>query len=143
MTLSTLRANRVLKDAVHAYQRFDDNPVDVEFRHAAILCLTLLRAVGNVVASENSGTAQAQARCYYKERIQDEPIFKHFIKRYRDSIVKQYSAEIGWELSCRGDKRTVYSYPVQSGYYKRQDLRELVRESIKFWEDHLTAMSKL
>ncbi len=76
MAISTTKARRALLDAIEARRLFDRDPIDIEFRHAVVLNITLLRAVGHISEKENTGVDQTEVAKYYKKNIKYELIFK-------------------------------------------------------------------
>jgi len=143
MTISTVKALRVLNDAKAALAKFDDSPIDVDFRHLVVLCLALLRAIGHLVDYENQGNNRSKATKYFKQHIEPAEIFRCFIKEYRDSLLKAYSAKINWQSITTFDKQHRMAYEFADGIYEGRDIRDLIRESIEFWQHHLEEMSKL
>lgn len=143
MSISTVKASRVLKDAKAALEKFDANPIDVDFRHLVVLCLALLRAVGHVLDRENQGNNKAKATDYFKQHVEPAEIFRDFINEYRNSLLKTYSAKINWQSNTTLDNQHSMAYEMEDGVYSGRDIRELIREAIEFWQVHLDAMAKL
>jgi hypothetical protein len=142
--MKTIKARRVLNDAVLALKKFEDHPSDVDFRHLVVLCSTLIRTVGHVLKDENSDkncddTLQVE---YFRTHISNQPLFTDFIKNMRDSLVKEYSADIGWASITGLDGRHRMEYILKSGTYEGRDFRDLMNEAISFWDYHLFQMEK-
>jgi hypothetical protein len=145
LSIKTSNARRVLLDACAAHSRFINEPTDVEFRHLIVLCATLLRAVGHVLKTENS-TDEINSKkldAYYKENIQPQKLFSDFIKTTRDSILKEYSAHIGWASVTDLSKKHHMEYLLKNGIFEGEDFRNLMKESLDFWELHIATIEKL
>lgn len=143
--MKTDKARRVLDDARTALEKFNQAPIDVEFRHLVVLCCTLIRAVGHVVETENEDNKinHDKLNSYYKDKIKDSEIFKNFIKSTRDTVLKEYTAYIGWASITTLNKDHRMEYLVKEGEYKDKDFRDLMRESIEFWDNHLSKIENL
>ena len=141
MQISTEKSHRVLNDAKEARFLFNDNPIGVEFRHAVVLNITLVRAIGHVVAKENNGSAGIKVQNYFIENIKNEVIFKEFIETYRNEILKKYSSKINWASITDMDKNHRMEYIIDDGHFKGVDFRDLIDDSIEFWEHHLNQIS--
>lgn len=145
MTISTFKARRVLSDAKAALDKFNELPIDVDFRHLIVLCCTLIRAVGHVVESENKSNNinHKKLDLYYRCNIKNIEIFKCFIKIARDTVLKEYTAYIGWTSITTLDKNHRMEYLIKEGTYKDNDFRDLMKKSIEFWDHHLSLIEKL
>ena len=143
--MKTTKARRVLNDAALALKKFDESPSDVEFRHLVVLCSSLIRIVGHVLKQENEGVSEDNLLQieYHKNNIANQLLFTDFIKQIRDSLVKEYSAEISWASITGLDGSHRMEYLVNSGVYGGRDFRDLIAESIDFWNYHLTQIEKL
>lgn len=137
------RARRVLNDACSASLMFDKKPIDVEFRLSVVLNITLLRAVGNVIESENTGVNKVKSDDYFKIHIKNKKIFKHFIERFRNDLVKEYVSKICWSSTTTLDGKNRFEYLIQDGVYEGKDIRQLIKISIRFWKHHLNELEKL
>jgi hypothetical protein len=142
MTMQTYKARRVLNDAKAALDKFDQEPIDVDFRHLVVLCCTLIRTVGDVLRKENEGNeiSNAAQRSYYFDNIKDSDLFKNFIKDARDMVIHEYSAKIGWKSTIDLNKVHKIEYPLLEGMYKGYDFRTMIKESIDFWDHHISKM---
>jgi len=145
MTIKTQRARRVLMDAIAALDKFNQLPVDVDFRHLVVLCCTLIRSVGHVVEAENAKelSDQQKVSSYYNSNIKDVLLFKNFIKGTRDNVLKEYAAYIGWSSITDLNNNHHMEYLVKEGEYKDEDFRNLMSKAIEFWEHHLAKIDKL
>ena len=143
MTISIAKAKRALSDADSAYSKFQDNPIDVDFRHLIVLCLTLLRVVGHVVDKENSGESKKKVNAYYKAHIKNVDLFRFFIEEYRNNLLKTYTSKISWQSMTTLDNEHRMDYLLEAGHYAGRDIRDLIKESIAFWDDHLDKIAQL
>ncbi len=135
----------MLNDTVLALKKFEDHPSDVDFRHLVVLCSTLIRTVGHVVKIENSddnGNNILQDD-YFRSHIASQSLFTDFIKHIRDSLVKEYTADIGWASITGLDGRHRMEYLLKSGAYNGRDFRDLMNEAISFWDYHLNQIEKI
>lgn len=145
MNVKTAKARRVLSDAKSALEKFNENPIDIDFRHLVVLCAVLIRAVGHVLDSENKDDAVARKKSvdYYKQHIERSELFKSFIKSTRNSAIKEYTTYVNWASITAIDKSHRMEYLFKGGENEGRDFRELMRESIEFWENHLTALEQM
>jgi len=106
MNVKTAKARRVLSDAKSALEKFNENPIDIDFRHLVVLCAVLIRAVGHVLDSENKDDAVARKKSvdYYKQHIEHSELFKSFIKSTRNSAIKEYTTYVNWASITAIDK---------------------------------------
>jgi hypothetical protein len=141
--VNVTKARRVLNDARAASLMFKAEPVDVDFRLSVVLNITLLRTVGYVIESENTGSNKVKSDEYFHKHIKNKKIFKYFIEQFRNNLVKEYASKIGWSSTTTLDGRIRFEYPIRDGVYEGKDIRKLIKSSIKFWERHLDALEKL
>lgn len=47
-----VKTKLIINDLEIAIRKFDNHPIDQEFRLNLVLCLTLIRAIGNVIDNE-------------------------------------------------------------------------------------------
>ncbi|PUE23719.1 hypothetical protein [Limnohabitans sp. Jir72] len=145
MTVKTQRARRVLNDARFALEKFKENPIDVDFRHLVVLCCVLIRTVGDALKKENEEDKinLKKQNDYYKKVISSDNLYTNFIKSSRDSIIHEYIARIEWESNTDLEKNHSMEYLMKEGIFKGNDFRELVGQSIEFWEKHLTLIENI
>ena len=142
--MKTDKTRRVLDDAKAALEKFNQAPIDVEFRHLVVLCCVLVRTVGDVLRKENQhDTINNEAQqTYFHKNIKDNDLFKHFIKDARDMVAHEYSAKIGWRSTIDSSNNHKMEYPMLDGFYKGYDFRLMIQESIDFWIHHISKMEK-
>ncbi|WP_408594932.1 hypothetical protein [Limnohabitans sp.] len=145
MKVKTVKARRVLSDATEALEKFNDKPIDVDFRHLVVLCTVLIRAVGHVLESENENDSVAAKKSndYYKKYIAHDNLFKGFIKSTRDSAIKEYTTYVGWASVTTIDKDHRMEYLFKGGENEGKDFRDLMKKSVDFWNIHLTRIEEL
>lgn len=145
MTVKTQRAHRVLHDASSALDKFKDNPIDTDFRHAVVLCCILIRTVGDALRKENEDDAISNRKQhnYYKEVIATDTLYKNFIKSARDSITHEYISHTEWASITDLEKNHRMEYLINEGFFKGEDFRKIVLKSIEFWKTHLASIEKL
>ena len=141
--VTVTNAKRVLNDAQEAFELFQNNPIDVDFRHTVVLNITLLRTIGSVIKSENKGLSRIKSDKYFKDHIENEEIFKNFIKYFRDLLVKEYLSKLGWSSITDLEGNNRMEYLIQEGLYAGKDIRNLIQESLQFWTYHLNELEKL
>ena len=150
------RAHVVLEDCRTALIELQQNPRGALWRLRWCTALTLLRAVGHVIAREGRapGAApefRAAAEDWWQElnRTKPEPaIFWHFIEDHRNALLKEYvfRAEQGVEaIPARfgqfemGQPLAIHetTYMVSNGFFQGRDQRELVAAAIDWWDEQL------
>ena len=141
--VTVTKSRRVLNDAYEAYRYFKKKPVDLEFRHVVVLNLTLLRAVGHVLNSENKGNDKIKSDDYYHSVIKNDPLFKDFIEKFRNNLIKQYSGKISWSSITTLNGKNRMEYIIHEGKYKGSDIRKLIQKSLSFWKRHLDILAKM
>jgi len=149
-----LRARTVLADAELALRAWEstDDPGIGRVHYASVLML--LRAVGHVLAKVDA-IAHLSLRHYVPRRFAEwkaDPkryrLFSEFIDPERNAILKEYefgvivSQVVGVSRDCEtGEIRvdetdsTVYAY--KSGPFVGEDVRDVAREAMAFWEAEL------
>jgi hypothetical protein len=144
MKVKTERARRVLNDTKAALNKFNNNPIDIEFRHLVVLCSVLIRAVGHALKTENetSNESASNSTSYFKKNIEQEILFKSFIHPIRNSVIKEYSASLGWASITTLDNNHRMEYLFKDGINEGKDFRDLMNESIVFWEYHLNKLEE-
>ena len=139
-----VRAKRALEDCRIALQRFENMPVADDFRLDLILCLTMLRVVGNVISREaaENGNPLAEANQTLWAIRSVDPIFQCFIEDFRNKVLKEYRACVGWSSIVSEDGHRM-EYLVTEGCYEGEDVRELIAIAIAWWEQYLADLEAL
>ena len=144
-----LQAEEVLRDCREALDDFVDGLQGRRWRRHWILCLTLVRCVGHVlkeVDRKSDGTLRSIVDIEYQELEQRKPeprIFWEFIKKERDSILKQYRTSAGQGVTIDlEENKTTYDYVINEGVFKGYEERELLKQAINFWEQHIANIKK-
>ena len=99
--------------------------------------------MGYVIESENTGSNKVKSDEHYHKHIKNKKIFKYFIEQFRNNLIKEYSSKIGWSSTRTLDGRNRFEYLIRDGVYGGKDIRKLIENSIKFWEQHIDALEKL
>ncbi len=107
-----------------------------------VLCLTLLRSVGHTLVSEGKDSPILRAAMDSTWPTKSEsPIFKYFITKFRNDVVKEYRSPVKWvSHHTPDDNRTWTDYPITSGHYKDRDVRDVIQEAIDWWEEYFVAL---
>lgn len=127
-----------------------------------VALLTLLRAVGHVLAKVDKEHADPQMQAAIDEawdqlRELKPAIFWQFIERERNAVVKEYEFAVGEVVLHLGEGRELEfwpgrpitlpteitpSYPILSGYFEGQEQADVAAIAIKFWEDYLDTIDR-
>jgi hypothetical protein len=151
-----LVARTVLDDCREALAELNEDPLDGRWRRRLVTVLALLRAVGHVL-HEVDGKRDPRLQAIIRQHWNHPPpsIFSDFIKRERDSILKEYRTNAGLGVTVRPgtvhlDLKTgeqtmrtpsrpnLYDYTMKAGTYKGRDQRHVAQEAIDWWESHLS-----
>ena len=145
----TQSARRVLSDCRIALQLLEETTDLDVWRVHWVGALALIRAVGHVldkVDGQNRHLRKlAQERFKEWKKEPEHEIFQAFIERERNTILKQY--EFGYEkeeevgVVLDGGfihflDENIYR-PLNEGYGKNEDARDVYREAIDWWEARL------
>ncbi len=139
------KTKRVIADSKVALELFDKQPVAENFRLAVILNVTLIRAIGHILQNEIS--CDAKLVSINKELFtakKDDEIFAHFIKEFRDKVLKEYISAVNWaSITVQATKAHRMEYLITEGEFEGKDFIALVSRSIEWWEGYLTELIKL
>lgn len=144
-----LQAEKVLQDCRETLADFTDGLQGGRWRRHWILCLALIRCVGNVLKEVDGASDKTLKRfidAEYKELEKREPeskIYWEFIKKERDLILKEYRTSAGQGVTIDlGENKTTYHYVINKGVFKGRDQRKLLKEAISFWEQHIAKIKR-
>ena len=159
----TMAARRVLADCEAALAMLEDERDSRRWRVLWVGALALLRAVGHVLWKVDGRTPHAReaikaAYERWKAKQSEHRVFREFIKKERDYILKEYrlnvldSAETGVAVVI-GDSDAGYITdetpfvldenlfrPVTAGFGAGEDARDVYREAIRWWEAELSRL---
>lgn len=139
------RAKLVINDLELAITQFEKKPLDEDFRLTLVLCISLLRCVGNVIENESKINENLRVlnESLFASKKEDR-LFKEFIKGFRDTLLKEYKASVGWasiEVYESKDKRV--EYLIKDGFYVDRDVRDLLAEGAKWWKSYIEELEML
>lgn len=144
-----LQAEKVLQDCREALGDFTDGLQGGRWRRHWILCVTLVRCVGHVLdkvdGKPNTTLGSIVEEDYDKLKKSDpEPrIFWEFIEGERNNILKAYRISAGQGVTIHvGENKTTYHYVINEGFFKGWDQRDLLKEAISFWEQHIAEIKR-
>ena len=157
------RARLVLQDVMFVRQKLENETGRIEWRLNWVLAVVLLRAVGHVL-DKVDGAADPSVRRYARKlhkswRTGDaNAIFRDFIERERNSILKEYTFDVtegpvpivaylqnhdGFDTIRQFlIEENVYR-PMDEGAYFGEDGRTLVDEAIEWWTRQLDEIDGL
>jgi hypothetical protein len=165
----TTRARLVLEDCRLALQLLEDETDLRRWRLHWVAAVTLLRAVGHVLEKVD-GTAQAvksasrAAFTRWKSDAPEHEIFREFIERERNTILKEYEFNLhpGEEVEVAIPVRlqrvsdgaiveaaTIFPLdnniyrPLMDGFREGDDARDVLSDAITWWDEQLTLIEKL
>lgn len=161
----TRAAHKVLDDCKFILLKLEDETDDQQWRIHWVAVVTLLRAVGHVltkVDGQSEPIRSASDRLYREWKSNDpaHEIFREFIEKERNSVVKEYAIGIsegpvpvvisfedpttgelsGYELEPIGEN--IYR-PMTDGTYEGEDGRTLIELAIDWWEKQLGEVDRL
>ena len=161
----TRAARKVLDDCKFILSKLEDETGDQPWRINWVAVVTLLRAVGHVLTKVDGQTEMirsASDRLYQKWKSDDpaHEIFREFIEKERNSVVKEYAIGIsegpvpvvvsfedpttgelsGYELDPIGEN--IYR-PMTEGFYEGEDGRTLIELAIDWWEKQLSEVDRV
>lgn len=149
----TPQARLVLQDVLFIREKLENEQDQIEWRLSWVLAVVLLRAIGHVL-DKVDGTNNPLVKKYANElfkswRAGDEHvIFRDFIDKERNSILKEYESEITSgpvpivaHLQRNDGFDTIRHFlieeniyrPVSGGSFAGEDGRTLIDEAIKWW----------
>ena len=148
------RTSHVLEDlrqAVAELTALDTDAADnlSLFRRRYLTVVVLARAVGHILDKVESTASPAHALAIREAwaSIKREDLFIHFIDQDRNSFLKEYEAVAAlndhtWAepvedtaiLDTRFHVYRSVTFPILRGTYQGQDLRDIAREVIAFWD---------
>ena len=154
-----LRARRVLADCEAALDMLEDERDEQRWRVLWVGALALVRAVGHVLwkvdgrmIPEARDAFRAAYGSWKSEQQPDHLVFREFIVRERDNILKEYrmhvldSSEVAVVV---GDSEAGYTTdilddnlfrPTEEGFRVGEDARDVYREAIQWWDEQLTRL---
>lgn len=154
------RARLALQDAMYVRQKLEGEEGVIEWRLLWILVIVLLRTVGHVL-DKVDGKADRRvgilSKGLYKEwqRGDENAIFRDFIERERNSILKEYEISMsegpipviahlqnfdGFDVARQFLIEENLYRPIGRGPYEGEDGRTLLDEAIDWWRVQLEAI---
>ncbi len=141
-----IKAREVLSDCKDALEELDNTQGSI-WRIRFITAITLLRAVGHILEKVDGKTSdihksviENQWTIWKNDRTNHE-IFWSFIENERNLILKEYQINGGQGVTVFiGEDRCEYNYPMNDGYYKGRDQRDIILEAIQWWEKELSTI---
>jgi len=147
------KARLVLQDAMFVREKLENEIGHIEWRLYWVLAVVLLRAVGHVldkVDGHNDPIVKRVAGELHKSwrSGEENAIFRDFIERERNSILKEYSSEItegpvpiiaqlqrndGFDVIRHFLIEENLYRPMESGAFAGEDGRTLLDEAIAWW----------
>ncbi|HEY9209789.1 MAG TPA: hypothetical protein VIO56_00125 [Methylotenera sp.] len=121
---------------------------DACWRRRWVATTVLLRAVGHVldnVDSQSSPKMKSAIDAAWVELKSQKPnpaIFWQFIDDERNNIVKEYVIGAGHNVTVfpGANQPADYEYVINTGPFKGHLQRDVVKEAIAWWEQHLDAI---
>jgi len=138
------RSKLVISDLELAIKQFEKEPIDDEFRLTLVLCVSLLRSVGNVLVNEclvDANLTLLNKRLFAKRK--EDVLFKEFIKGFRDTLLKEYKAPVGWasiEVYINKEKRV--EYLLKTGTFEGEDIRTLLQQGTDWWKKYILELEQ-
>lgn len=154
------KARLVLQDAMYVRDKLEAEVGYIEWRLYWVLAVVLLRAVGHVldkVDGANNATVRTASRRLHQhwKASEEHAIFRDFIERERNNILKEYASEItegpvpimaylqsqdGFDVVRQFLIEENIYRPMGSGAFEGEDGRTLLDEAIKWWATQLDAI---
>lgn len=141
MTIKMTRSRRVLADCVLSLEKFISQPVSDEFRLTLVTCFALLRAVGHVAHNEAEEIGISSKTSLIWSQVKNDDLFVHFINEFRNNVLKEYRSSVNWASITSQDGHRM-EYLISEGFYNGHDVRDLMKESIKWWCNFLDRLEK-
>ncbi|WP_429910808.1 hypothetical protein [Glycocaulis sp.] len=159
---SVPKARLVLQDAMYVRDKLELETGHIEWRLNWVLAVVLLRVVGHVldkVDGANNVATRTAARDFYQSWKSGEKnaIFRDFIERERNTILKEYSSDVtegpvpvmaylqshdGFDVVRQFLIEENLYRPMGSGAYEGEDGRTLLDEAIAWWAQQLDAIDE-
>lgn len=156
------KARLVLQDAMFVREKLENELGHIEWRLYWVLAVVLLRAVGHVldkVDGSSNLAVKREANALHKSwRSGDEnAIFRDFIERERNSILKEYESEItegpvpiiahlqqhdGFDVIRQFLIEENIYRPMGVGVFEGEDGRTLLDEAIAWWAHQLAEVDR-
>lgn len=153
----TVAARRVLGDCEAVLAMLEDERDEQRWRVLWVGALALLRAVGHVLWNVDGRIPQAReaikaAYGSWKAEQPEHLVFREFIERQRNNILKMYrmnvldSSEVPVVVrdSNAGYITDVFAEnlfrPVEEGFGAGEDARDVYREAIRWWKAELSRL---
>ena len=151
-------ARRVLADVAHVRSILEDEPRAVEWRLNWILAVVLLRSVGHVLSNVDGGASgqvkELARKLHHEWKSGDSAhaIFRDFIERERNSILKEYAIAMsegpipivaylrdgqGAHFESRALIEENIYRPIADGPYEGEDGRTVLDDAIDWWRTQL------
>ena len=140
-----VKTKTAIDDCKIALKYFDKEPAESEFRLTLILCLTLVRAIGNIIESEvkSNETMHKKNKEMFNE-IKNNSLFLNFICNFRNLVLKEYCSSVSWaSITACDTKEHRMEYLIKNGEFAGNDIRDLIKESIEFWEKYVEELEKI
>lgn len=157
------QARLVLGDVELVRARLENERDEREWRLDWALAVVLLRTVGDVLhkvdGSLHYGVQRAAQYLYRSwDEGEENAIFRHFIKKERDSIVHEYRTAMSEGpivilnvAAALSDKSASVDdlldenlfRPITDGHYAGQDGRDLIDEAIEWWRIQLNEVDRM
>jgi hypothetical protein len=156
------KARLVLQDAMFVREKLENELGQIEWRLYWVLAVVLLRVVGHVldkVDGINDPAVKVAANALHKSwRSGDEnAIFRDFIERERNNILKEYESEItegpvpimvhlqkhdGFDVVRQFLIEENIYRPMGAGVFEGEDGRTLLDEAIAWWSLQLEEVDR-
>ncbi|MBM3130952.1 MAG: hypothetical protein FJ009_20280 [Chloroflexi bacterium] len=147
-----LKARKVLDDCRIAYGLLESETNESNFRVLWVAGIALARAVGHVLDKVDSkqdkklGTIIARLYDAWKRDKTGNKIYWEFIKDERNRVLKEY--EVGFlsgpiPVTASGEIFVLdenLHCPISDGAYAGEDCRDVLKQSIEWWEMQLQAI---
>jgi hypothetical protein len=164
----TLRARLVLEDCRLALQLLEDETDLRRWRLHWVAAIALIRAVGHVLdkVDGKAPAIKAASRAAYvrwNTSVSEHEIFREFIERERNTILKEYEfnihpgeeVEVAVPVTLRRvsdgaivEAATIFPLdnniyrPLLDGFREGDDARDVLSEAIEWWEAELAAIER-
>jgi hypothetical protein len=162
----TFKAREVLSDCREALALLEDDTENSRWRVHWAAAVALIRAVGHVLANVDGadpiiGNATDAAFRRWKSADLDHEIFREFIERERNNLLKEYHSDVhplsevslAFELLAKpiagGDSIVIRDVaeideniyrPMLDGPWEGDDARDVLTAAIEWWERQLDAI---
>ena len=156
------RARLVLQDAMYVRQKLEDETSVIEWRLGWVLAVVLLRAVGHVLVKVDGDAepfvAPVAKALFQKWKSGDEhTIFRDFIEKERNSILKEYESEMtegpvdvmavlqsfdGYDTIRQALIEENIYRPLGDGPFAGEDGRTMLDDAIQWWAAQLAEVDR-